>query len=221
MATSVHVRGIRAFVVLPGLVVSQLVMIGCDSNPGAGPEQVGPLAVTSAIPNNGPTESAVEVRIYGRGFEAGATVAFGGVIASTVVVNAGVITAMAPPHPEGAVDIVVTNPGGTSARLSGGYRYVPMALTSVAPSAGFAGSRLSLVGTGFLPGALVTLDGNPASDVRVLSPVAITAVAPVHTPGEVDVVVMNPGGQAGILRGAFFYSTVSLSATPSREVNCA
>lgn len=214
MATSVHVRGIRAVMVLPGLVVGQLVMIGCDSNPGARPDQVGALTVTAAVPNTGPTESAAEVKIYGRGFEAGATVAFGGVIANTVVVSATAITTMAPPRPEGAVDVVVTNPGGMSARLSGGYRYVPVALTSVAPSAGFMGSELSLVGTGFLPGAVVTLDGNQASIVRV-SPVSITAVAPVHAPGVVDVVVMNPGGQAGILRGAFFYSTVSLSVTPS------
>ena len=192
MPTSVHARGVLAFVVLPGLVVCQLVMIGCDSNPGAGPEQVGALAVTSVVPNTGPTESTAEVRIYGRGFKAGATVAFGGVIASTVVVSASLITTMAPPHPEGAVEVVVTNPGGTSARLSGGYRYVPVALTSVVPSAGFTGSELSLVGTGFLPGALVTLDGNPASNVRVISPVAIRAVALVHAPGEVDVVVMNP-----------------------------
>jgi hypothetical protein len=201
--------------VLPGLVVCQLVMIGCDSDPGARPDQVGVLTVTSAVPNTGPTESTAEVRIYGRGFEAGATVAFGGVIANTVVVSATAITTMAPPHPEGAVDVVVTNPGGMSARLSGGYRYVPVALTSVAPSAGFTGSELRLVGTGFLPAAVVTLDGNQAGNVRVTSPVSITAVAPVHAPGVVDVVVTNPGGQAGILRGAFFYSTVSLSATPS------
>ena len=215
MATPSFVqRDIRAVAVLPSLLACHVMILGCDSGPSPlPPEPAGVLAVTSAMPDSGPTGGAVELTILGRSFQAGATAAFDGVSATTVVVNSWTIKATAPPHPEGAVDIVVINPDGTSARLNGGYRYVPLAIAGVTPRAGFAGMGLDIQGTGFLPGAIVTLGGNQAGATVVNSRIYVTA--PKHAPGAVDVVVMNPSGETAMLSGGFFYASVSLTVTPS------
>jgi hypothetical protein len=171
------------------------------------------MAVTSVLPNAGPTGSAVPVRILGSGFQAPATVTFDGVALTAVVVDSGTITVTAPPHPEGRVDVIVTNSSGARVTLAGGYTYVPVAVTSVTPSAGFAGEPLTISGTGFLTGAVVTLDGIPATIVVSASSSSITATAPPHGSGVVDVVVINPGGQRGI-PGSFIYATASVTVTP-------
>ena len=50
---------------------------------------------------------------------------------------------------------------GGDARMTGrgSYTYAPLAISSVTPNTGFAGTKLTIEGTGFLPGALVTLGG--------------------------------------------------------------
>ncbi|HEX5107056.1 MAG TPA: IPT/TIG domain-containing protein [Vicinamibacterales bacterium] len=95
----------------------------------------------------------------------------------------------------------------------GSYTYAPLAISSVTPNTGFAGTKLTIEGTGFLPGALVTLGGIQASNAGGLGS-RIRATAPAHDPGAVDVVVTNPGGQHVMLAGGFLYLTVSLTVTP-------
>jgi hypothetical protein len=64
------------------------------------------------------------VTLTGKNFASGATVTFGGTAATSVVVaSATQITATTPPHKQGAVNIVATNPGGQSATLTGGFTY--------------------------------------------------------------------------------------------------
>ncbi len=74
--------------------------------------------VTSLSPNVGPNGGSTKVVITGTGFYGvyGATaVRFGGVNATSYVVNSGTsITAVAPAHSAGRVDVVVTNPAGSS-----------------------------------------------------------------------------------------------------------
>ena len=45
-----------------------------------------------------------------------------------------------------------------------------------------------------------------ALSVTVVNSTTITAIAPAHAAGPVDVVVTNPGGSGGTLTGAFTYS---------------
>lgn len=72
---------------------------------------------------------------------------------------------------------------------------------------------VNILGTGFQPGALVTL-GGPANDVTVVSNRLIRARVPPHPAGTVDVVVTNPGASTGILAGGFTYVVLqSLAVT--------
>jgi hypothetical protein len=85
------------------------------------------LAVGTVVPGNGWMGSPV--RITGSGFSSGATVTLGGVATNVVVVNSTVITATTPVDSAGTVDVVVTNPSGQSARLTGAYTYDVVTLT--------------------------------------------------------------------------------------------
>lgn len=65
----------------------------------------------------------MSVTIEGSGFQAGATVKFGGVAATTTFVDSTKLTAVPPAHAAGSVDVEVDNPGGVPVVLQGGYTY--------------------------------------------------------------------------------------------------
>ncbi len=82
------------------------------------------VTVTSVNPSSGPSLGGTNVTISGTGFNAGATVTFGGSAATNVVrVDSTTITAETPAHPAGAVDVVVTNTNATSGTLTNGFTY--------------------------------------------------------------------------------------------------
>jgi hypothetical protein len=77
---------------------------------------VGPPQVTGVSPPSGPTGGGTQVTISGRGFTGAASVTFGGHAAAFSVTDDDTIVAASPGRVgPGAVDIVVTAPGGTSA----------------------------------------------------------------------------------------------------------
>jgi hypothetical protein len=81
-------------------------------------------AVTSVSPNKGPTIGGTSVTISGNGFAQGATVTFGGIAATNIViVNISTITASTPPNEIGSVNVVVANPNGQSGSLTKGFVY--------------------------------------------------------------------------------------------------
>src|SRR5581483_6000871 len=84
------------------------------------------LSITSVVPPAGKVTGGKAVTVNGTGFQTGATLTFGGVAATNVVVvNATKITARTPAHAAGAVDVKVTNPNASNATLTNGYTYVP------------------------------------------------------------------------------------------------
>jgi hypothetical protein len=89
--------------------------------------------VTSITPNTGSTAFAGTVTIRGTGFVSGATVTLGGPATNVSVPNSTTITATAPARDAGTVDVLVTNPGGQSARLAASFTYVDGTYT-LAPS---------------------------------------------------------------------------------------
>jgi hypothetical protein len=91
---------------------------------------------------------------------------------------------------------------------------VPLAVTAISPARGLSGDAVSISGTGFLPGATVTLGGVQAN-VRALASTVVTVITPVHAAGTVDVVVTNPDGQSGTLTGGYTFEVVSITASPS------
>src|SRR2546423_12274960 len=87
---------------------------------------------------------------------------------------------------------------GSSADLPAAPSPVALTATAISPVAGriTGGTAVTLYGTGFRAGATVTFDGTPATDVRLITSTWITAIAPAHPAGEVDVVVANPDGRS-------------------------
>ena len=171
-----------------------------------------PPTLTAVSPTSGPTAGGTPVTLTGQNFVSGATVAFGGVAATSVaVVSATQITAQTPAHAQGSVSVVVTNPNGQSATLASGFTYTaaatPPTLTAVSPTIGptAGGTPVTLTGQNFASGATVAFGGVAATSVVVVSATQITAQTPAHAQGSVSVVVTNPNGQSATLANAFTF----------------
>lgn len=169
--------------------------------------------ITGLQPTSGPNTGGTSVTISGTGFATGATVTFGGTAASNVsVLGSTTITAVAPAHANGAVNVVVTNPGGQNATSAGGFTYTGGApaptVSTVSPTSGptAGGTQITITGTGFNAGATVTVGGTPATGVVVTNSTSITANTPAHAAGTVDVVVTNTDAQNGTKTNAFTYN---------------
>jgi acid phosphatase len=168
--------------------------------------------ISSVSPSSGPAAGGTTVTISGTGFAVGATVTFGGTAATNVTVaGSTTITAVTPAHASGAVNVVVTNPGGQSATSTNGYSYAAAPAPTVSgvnptsgPTAG--GTSVTISGTGFASGATVTFGGSNATGVIVNNSTTITATTPAHAAGAVDVVVTNSSGQSGSKTSAFTYT---------------
>ncbi len=81
--------------------------------------------VASCSPNMGTTAGGTRVNIIGSNFLDGATVTFGGQAATGVIVYSAIhIECLTPLHPQGAVNVVVTNTDTQSGTLVNGYTYV-------------------------------------------------------------------------------------------------
>src|SRR5262245_36128437 len=109
-----------------------------------------PFSLTSISPETGSTDGGTTVTISGEGFQSGANVAIGGLLATEVVVAPNRISATTRPHGPGAVDVIVTNPGGAARILLRAYAYeippggAPPYILTVTPAAVRAGGELTV-----------------------------------------------------------------------------
>jgi hypothetical protein len=92
-----------------------------------------------------------------------------------------------------------------------------LAISQVSPEAGWPLYRMEIVGSGFHPGARVTLGG---ADVLIphVTNTKIWFFADWHAPGPVDVVVSNPDGSSVMLAGGFTFKAASLLLSKSDVV---
>ena len=198
-----------------GLWILTAMTVGCEAkSPSAPPTTSAPLTMTvSAIsPQSGPTSGTTQVVITGSGFLTGARVTLGGASASVTSSTPSSITATTPVHVSGAVDVVVTNPGGQIATLAKGYIYAavvgapPPTITALADTMGSTrgGYSVTIDGTGFQFGAVVKF-GDITSRPNLLDTTRLVAPVPAHDAGTVDVVVKNPDEQSASLSRAFTY----------------
>jgi IPT/TIG domain-containing protein len=127
------------------------ITIGCDKSP-SGPTTSppvtppsAPLTVTAVSPDSGPTTFASEISVTGSGFRLGATLTLDGVAAKVTGITSTAITALTPVHTAGTVDVVVTNPGGPSTTLTGGYTFEVVFISLTAsPSFVKSGDQLTV-----------------------------------------------------------------------------
>ncbi|WP_181257055.1 IPT/TIG domain-containing protein [Pseudaminobacter soli (ex Li et al. 2025)] len=116
--------------------------------------------ITAASPNSGSTAGGTTVTLTGTNLTGATAVTFGGTAATGVTVNSATqITATTPAHAAGAVNVVVTTPGG-SATLSNGYTYVVPA-----PIAGAVSATVDANSSG--NPITLSLSGGPATSVAV------------------------------------------------------
>jgi hypothetical protein len=166
--------------------------------------------VTAVSPASGSKGGGTAVTITGTGFLAGATVDFGGSAGTNVTVaGATSITATTPAHAKGKVIVKVTNTDAQSGSLANGFEFLDApTLTAVDPALGATtgGTALKLTGTNFLAGAKVTVGGTAATNVVIVTATEITATAPAHAAGAVDIVVTNTDLQAATLTAKFTYA---------------
>ncbi len=170
-----------------------------------------PTQVIDISPEDAATVGGDAVVITGSGFSDGVGVRVAGRPANEVVVlNEEKLRVVMPPGLPGDALVEVTAPDSAQILGEGLVNYVeraPRVVMAIRPNIGpvAGGTQVTIVGTGFLPGARVVIGGERAEAVEVLDPTRIIAVTPAHEVGFVDVVVRNPELPAAILATAFEY----------------
>lgn len=102
---------------------------GSNTSPATAAIQINSgVTLTSVSPSSGSASGGTGITIMGTGLSNATALTFGGVAATSVnVVNSTTVTAVTPAHAVGAVNVVITTPGG-SATLTNGYTYVASAV---------------------------------------------------------------------------------------------
>jgi hypothetical protein len=170
--------------------------------------------ISIVSPNSGPTTGGTAVTITGANFDSGATVKFGALPATdVVVVTPTLINARTPFGPTSgnlAVDVSVTNPDNGKGTATAAFTYtVPaLAVLSITPNtalpsgaAGASSTAVTIFGAGFTGLSTVTVGGVAATNIVVVDPVTIHATVPVHAAGSGDVVVTIGSSSATLHNG--------------------
>ena len=163
-----------------------------------------PIPIISSVSptsGSGGGGNTVTINASAQSFQYATGVTFGTVPATSfIIVNSDQITAVAPAHAAGIIDIHVTNDSGTSLpSASDQYTYNSNpGVTSISPSIGPTGGGTSVIITGVnftgVTGPTgVKFGSTNAASYTVNSPTQITAVSPAGT-GTVDVRVTNSTG---------------------------
>lgn len=167
------------------------------------------LVIDSISPDRTAANFSTRVTIRGGPFKGGTSVLFGDKAAEDVVlVNEQVVTAMAPVASVGFVDVTVESDGVRAVSASGFEFTQPAGLQvlTVAPATGSidGGTRVTIRGDGFGTDTGVLFGAFAASDIEVFDARLITATAPPHKAGKVDVTILTNGTQQ-VLADGFKY----------------
>ena len=181
---------------------------GCGKN-YTGPSS--PVLTLSAVhPSSGPAGAVTSIEIEGAAFQPATILTIGGVVTEVKFITSSLITAIAPAHEAGAVDVVVTNSDGRTSTLTGGFRYVPppgLAVTAITPATGSTegGTRLLLNGTSFQKGLVASIDGVAQQTFFANSTFATLLTTP-HAAGPVDIVITNTDGTTTRVGGRYTFA---------------
>ncbi len=149
-------------------------------------------------PATGPTTGGTSVTISGANLLNASSVTFGGTAATIVSTSHTSVIVTSPAHAGGAVNVVVTTPGGSSNVVT--FTYDAPILTSIAPARGptTGGTSVTISGANLLNASSVTFGGTAATIVST-SHTSITATSPAHAGGAVNVVVTTSGGSSNVV----------------------
>jgi RHS repeat-associated protein len=150
----------------------------------------------------GPASGGTAVVITGTGFLGVSGVTFGGTAATIFTVDSQTqITATTPAHAAGTGVVQVTAVGGVSGDTAADdFAYVDApTIAGLSPSAGpsAGATEVIITGTDFMGVGAVSFGGQAATIFTVDSPTQITATAPAHAAGAVQVQVSAVGGVSG------------------------
>ena len=178
-----------------------------------------PLTLTAVSPGSGPAIGGTSVTLTGTNFVGVTDVTFAGVPATNIiVVSPTSITATVPAYTAGPVNVTVTTASGTST-LTNGFTYLAVpTLTIATPNSGATtgGNQVFISGTGLAGTTSLTFGGTPASSFTVNSSTSITAIAPAHAAGPVNVVATTPGGSATSVNAYTYLAVPTLNTvTPN------
>lgn len=170
--------------------------------------------INTVSPSVGPATGGGTLTINGSGFGTGDTVTIGGTTCTGVtVVSSTQLTCTIPAKTAGTYDVVVTTPYGATATKTGAYIYRDNpTISSISPASGpLTGDTLiTISGTNFASGAVVTIDGNSCTSLSVVSTTSITCRTPAGTAGLKAVSLTVPGVTPAA-------STYTYAATPVIE----
>ena len=173
----------------------------------------GPPTVTSPSPNSAVQGTTVTTTITGAGFVSGATTAFSGTgitvnnttFVSSTSLNVNITLAVG--ATVSSRNITVTNPDAQQGSCTSCFSVTagPPTVTSVSPNArgaGAMGSVLTITGTNFTSGAVVTFSGGgitvtTSSVTNATTMSATVNIASTSTESSRDVTVTNPSTQYG------------------------
>ena len=153
-----------------------------------------PPTITSFSPTSGKTGQVVT--ITGTNFTGATAVSFGGTAATSfTVVSATSITAVVGTGKTGNVRVVTAN----GAITKSGFTYLaPPTISSFSPTSAGTGQTVTISGTNFTGGTIVSFGGTPATSFTVVSATSITAVVGAGATGSVSVTTSNGiGSRAG------------------------
>jgi len=152
-----------------------------------------PPTVTGVRPHFGPSAGGTTVVISGTSFIGVTAVDFGGTAATTFTANSDhSISAVSPPEAAGMVDVTVTTATGASPVTSGDhftFTAPPPAISGLSPASGSGdgGESVTIAGSAFVDVLGISFGGAPAAAYTVNSATSVTAIAPAHAAGAVDV----------------------------------
>jgi IPT/TIG domain-containing protein len=139
--------------------------------------------------------------------DAAASVTFDGVPALSVYLDPNasstvptVLVVVTPPHAEGFVDMVVTNPDGQSATFHGFHYGPPPSISSLTPATNVRkGDLVTMTGANFgdIYGVQVSVGGQPAKIISK-SPTEIVFAVPKQNAGTYQVFVFNWDSQYAV-----------------------
>jgi hypothetical protein len=173
--------------------------------------------IVSVAPTSGSPSGGTTIVITGTDFSNATAVKIDVTNVTSYTVDSNTqITAVTPAGTGSNLTITVETPQGNT--TSGGlYTYVSgPTITTVSPTSGFTtgGTVLTIIGTGFSLGDTITVDGNPATSVNVVSSTKITCNTPSGTTGAAKDVVLNGSVTSA---GAFTYLTPAFNKSRYRS----